>query len=195
MPGHEKMVSSTSTTSSTSCESFRFGQVSPAPSKAQANMNFTEKDTTIARPASVVRNLSNTDQGLDTEYNTERQVDTSRSKNISTRQQSARKLGQRPEDARPGTMRSTSSMARSDYKRCSSARSSRASPTQFEVLQSPKCLQFASPSYPEVRPRSSRSQAAPNKMEVLSRDCQLQPRVASSFQKRRKYSSPEKRSE
>ena len=193
MPGHEKMASSTSTTSSISCESFRCGQVSPAPSKAQADMNFTEKDPTSARPASAVRNLLNT--GLDTEHNTERHVGTSRSKNVSTCQQSARRLGQRPESARPGTMRSTSSMARSDYKRCSSARSSRASPTQFEVLQSPKCLQFASPSYPEVRPRSSRSQTEPNIMEVLSRDCQLQPRVASSFQKRRKYSSPEKRSE
>ena len=64
--------------------------------------------------------------------------------------------------------RSISSIERAD-KRASSACSPRASrPTQFEVLDSSKTFTFASPSYPQLRSRTSHSKTSLNKLEVLN---------------------------
>ena len=63
--------------------------------------------------------------------------------------------------------------ARSTKENSGSVRSLREAPGEFEVLSSSKTLQFSSPSYPEVRPRNSRSKTSLNKMEMLNNDNEL----------------------
>ena len=63
--------------------------------------------------------------------------------------------------------------ARSTKENSGSVRSLREAPGEFEVLGSSKTLQFSSPSYPEVRPRNSRSKTSLNKMEMLNNDNEL----------------------
>ena len=76
--------------------------------------------------------------------------------------------------------RSISSMERTD-KKALSVRSPRASPTQFDVLDSSKTLTFASPACPEVRARTSRmrSKTSVNKLEVLNTNDEQQKATSS----------------
>ena len=197
----KKMDSCSSVTSTLSkrskrCNSSSSGDVSPVPNTREQNSCTSENamNARLNKRENVSRTSSNTKQRTDIEHNRDGRVGKSDSKCVSTCQQSATSLVQRPVSGRPGSRRSVSSIARSN-ERSSSARSSRASLNQFEVLNSSTSLKFATPSYPELRPRSSRSTSSPkiHRMEVLNAGTEQQrvpsPELSS---KRRHSASPKK---
>ena len=199
--GQEKMKGSSSVTSTLSkrskrCSSSSSGDVSPVPNTREQNSCTLENanNARLNKKEDVCRTSSNTKQRTDIEHNREGRVGKSDSKCVSTCQKSATSLAQRPVSGRPGSRRSVSSIARSN-ERSSSARSSRASLNQFEVLNSSTSLKFATPSYPELRPRSSRSTTSPkiHRMEVLNAGTEQQrvpsPELSS---KQRHSTSPKK---
>ena len=199
--GQEKMKGSSSVTSTlskrlTRCNSSSSGAVSPVPNTREQNSCTLENANSarLNKKEDVCRTSSNNKQRTDIEHNRDGRVGKSDSKCVSTCHESATSLAQRPVTGRPGSRRSVSSIARSD-ERSSSARSSRASLNQFEVLNSSNSLKFATPSYPELRPRSSRSTTSPkiHRMEVLNVGTEQQ-RVPSPelSLKRRNCASPKK---